>query len=830
MVLAGCLQNVSSSKTYTDNYAVNLKALAISDPEELQNCNLGSCQCMVCKNSTSLFDFFTSMVGGTCFFQENCTQDVFDSLNSGEYSPEGSSDKGYFIRPFMLGAGPNFADFGDANGYCNNRMSMAVQFLVGDEETPYDKPDAGRAICYMDKGVMPVYALYSGGKNIDAARSEEIGHILATQGSYFTDLTTGPVGPVVVTTEMDFNESHVPQVIEQVRSINQGCLNDRAAGKINCMVAVAPEMGNTAALKAVMDVVGDQVDLVAFGINGHLADIEACSSPGADLLSQARDFASTATYNFSKPSIIPYVLFDAGGTDRGGTCKWSEAKMIQAYSQFFPSGVTTLQKKGVIGVAPYAFNSTSFGVSNPLGCVDCALGASEARLRSWYGGCQAYTAIAKTSPTGSSQPDFPTVGTLNVFPSQEGAYCDYNSDQSYILRNLQFGYSLYNKDFYAPQPTALTDSDTSSLFRCDACLTQSLEIPYPQFAAAPISPDHKFCTAFPELDYWAARRNLDPMFVRAIAATESGFDPCAAARVCAGGDIVGQCDAGFEYMVDPRKENGEDGYCDFEKESDDGRTPQLRYNGLGLMQTIIAPSTFWNGTYTADGEDGIHASIQNSKLTPPGFYPVALQCNPAFNPFNVSDNACLGTWILAGTIASARGWLENNPGIASGGGDAYNAMVGYIASHKYYGDWDGDNYASADPTCQGTAYSGHNGNCWAYGYAQNKIYNEEFCQEAEDQGKDLEECDGAKPNYKDCYGMQDFLDYVGCRIANKQGGASGTVGDVGISKMRMYYSLREGCSTSFCPDWRQLEAKTGGWLAEKHPGVTDPYHQNAQPQ
>ncbi len=836
IIVAGCLQNVQGSGQYTDEYVQEFRPLAISDPAEIENCEMGNCWCMICENGSGWWGFRRSLVGGHCFFEKECTSQVFDEMNAGTYDPSGTSEPGSSFRlwHFMIGQGPSFADFGDANGYCNDKLSMAVQWLLGDAETPYDKPDAGRAVCLLDKEVMPVYVLYSNGENIDLDRSEEIGQILATQGDRYTDFTTGRVGPVIITTEIDFNYSDVDRIIAQIEAINRGCRNDRTSDELNCMVAVAPKMGDTASLDAVLDQANSSVDLVAFGINGHTVNIQsACGSPGSEIMTQAREFAGYALYTWDKPSVIPYVMFDSAGTDVDASCEWSEYKMTTAYSRFFPYGVMTLQKKGVIGVAPYSFNSTTVGAVNPLNCNNCGLGATEARLRSWFGGCQAFTAVAQKTAGGGREAAYQIPGNLLVIPSRQGSSCDYNSDATAMLRNVQFGYSILNKDFFNPQqpPLLETTDEYQSKIRCDACLTQELANPYPILEQGGLFRE-SYCTDYEEVEYWASRRSIDPMLVRAFMVTESGFDECAVAIVSQSGPgfaeagewgFAGTYAQGFDYMVDPRKEAGLAEFCDLPDElpDDEGGDTQIRFNGLGLMQVIVGPTTFWNGTHHPSGEDGRHASRQNSRLTPEGFYPAALSCSQEFNPFNSTHNICMGTFIMREALDDARSWVSTHMGAQTEGrvDDSTNVLIGYVAAHMYLGDWTGNNFAQEDVFCRGGSYAGSNSACWLYGSGLSRNVNQAFCEEQwDEEEEETDQCKGdGEPNneYPFCYGYSDLISFISCKIGDK---------DTALQKMQTYYRLRDGCEASHCPDWKHLNAAIGDRaLTERDPPIRNPY-------
>jgi hypothetical protein len=391
----------------------------------IEQCKIGSCYCFVCKNGTNLFGTMTNYVGGRCYFETNCTKTRAANLSSNKETPDLS------IRQFMIGQGPTFSDFSAANPYCSHRLSMAVQWLVATNESPYTLPDPSRVMCFLSKDIIPVYVLYSNGEDINDTRAKKIAEILGTEGDdlFMGKLSSGPVGPVIVVTEMDFNESDADKVANQVKAINDAC-NNRQQDEVYCMVAVAPKINDFKALDAVMAKVDkDEVDFVAFGVNGNY--VQSCEGP--KIMNQVLNFSQYSLYKYGKPTVIPYIMFDTQGSDIGNTCTWSESKMMSAYSSFFPRGILSLQERGVIGVAPYSFNSTSYGVSNPLKCIDCAVGKNEQRLKSWYSWCQSFTNITRKLPTGAST-SHPSGMLTTIFPNESGGSCDHNAQIIFCLR------------------------------------------------------------------------------------------------------------------------------------------------------------------------------------------------------------------------------------------------------------------------------------------------------------------------------------------------------------------------------------------------------------
>lgn len=793
LFIAGCLQKLNGgSSLFEQEYRDSLSRVAINNATMTEFCKPGSCWCMVCRNGTNLFGPMESLIGGYCYFDKNCTPEQM--ARYANYNNT-SMDTSLSVRPFMLGQGPTLGDFGYANQYCSDRLNMVVSWLVGTNETPYLTPDVPRTMCFLSKDIIPVYILYSNGTNINISRTEHIARKLGTEGDdvFMGRLSTGPVGPVIVVTEMDFDASKADQVANQVRAIDRECQNDRANGKIYCFIAVAPKVNDFQALNDVMVALSsdsDKVDYVAFGINNKY--MHSCDA--ARIRQQATNFSMYSLYNWSKPSLIPYVLFDPGTSDVDNSCNWTESDVVAGYGAFFPFGITTLQKRGVIGIAPYSFNTSGgIGVTNPLNCTNCGVGRTQSRLSAWYGGCQAYTNVSGQN-SGSR---------LILFGNESGVACNANENQDF-MRGFQFA----GRDLMQQSTNQLRDA-APLLFTCDACLMANSSRPmasiftglHPAGGAAP----ERYCTSFPEANQWASARNLDPMLVRAFILTESNFDPCSAAKVCRQGYDGPGCfepgpgkdecyDMAYDEMYDPA------GNCTFENAAP-GAQPDWRWCAVGIMQSLEPPYTFWPASVNPDGADGPYFDVFDRS----GFHTLDLNgvkgCNPRFNPFVATDSICIGTLKLEGALVYARGWLSRNHGKlnwAAADMDKDNLFAAYIAGNYYSGFWGSKARRADHPRCDPGM---SNGDCWAYGFSLSWPINETFCQDPENQ--DRSECEGGHPKNNppvDCYGYSDFFEYVeACEKPYLARQA-----DPGKTKVEAFIWLSEGCANNFCPDGKRL--------------------------
>jgi hypothetical protein len=804
LALAGCLQKISSgSSLYGQDYKGNMARTALFNSSMAEYCKPGSCWCMVCKNGTNLFGPLTSLIGGSCFWDKNCTpQQMSKYMNY-----KNTGDPSISPRQFMLGQGPTFGDFASANTMCTDRLTMSVQWLIATNATPYTLPDVTRSMCFLSKDIIPVYILYSNGSNINATRAEQIGTILGTEGDdvFLGRLSDGPVGPVIVVTEMEFNVSRAGDVADQVRAIDRGCRNDRANNKTNCFIAVAPRMNDFAALDAVMNNLSadaDKVDLVAYGINGK--NVHSCD--GAKIRLQASNFSSYALYNWSKPSLIAYVLFDPGTNDTDNSCTWTESNVVSAYGGFLPWGITALQKRGVIGIAPYSYNTTGGpGITNPLNCTDCGVGRTPQRLQAWYGGCQAYSNISM--PSG----DHPSASTYLLFGNESGTACNANTNFDYMR-----GFSFAGRDMMQQMANKLRPA-APLLFTCDACLLSNASRlatdMFPSLAPRGAITDDKYCKSYPEIEQWASARNLDPMLVRAFVMTESGFDPCAAARVCREGYDDGKCfqpgtgqdecygKPAYDEIYDPA------GNCTFDVAPNVATSPRpdWRYCAFGLMQAIEPPFTFWPASKSPDGSDGPYFDIFDRSGFRSLDLTLAKSCNPSYNPFTPSDSICLGTAKLEQAMLSARAWVSSNHGKLnwpSSDIDKDSLFTAYVAGNKYAGFWDSSARVAYNgrqhPRCPGNT---KNGDCWAYGFSMSWVINDTYC--SSDAGAGDSHCENGRPIQQppfECYGYTDFMQYVhDCEVPFLPRRA-----DPGKEKVEAFLQLSAGCSTYMCPDGKKL--------------------------
>ncbi|MFH2101105.1 MAG: hypothetical protein ABII71_03385 [Candidatus Micrarchaeota archaeon] len=858
LLAAGCVDRISGGNDYSENWADRLAEhgrVPLYDPAEVDICGDVECWAMVCTNSSNIWGVFTSFVGADCRFENlagtthiddpaeryEASQERYNYLTNGSISDMG-------IRHFMVGAGPTFADFGEANRWCNNQLKMAVQWLIGDVETAqYSDVDPSRAICLLDKEVMPVYVLYSGGAP-NVTRAGAIADTLYHGGSSVTHgQLWGPVGPIIITTEMDADLSDDATrelVLEQAVAMKDQCPNGRD-GEVYCMVALGARMDDITGVQATLeDPRSENFDLVAFGMNSHRAH----SCDYNDLYLDAYNFSSFVWQTFKKPTVMPYMLFDSGGEvlneDGSVECEWTEAEMIRGYNAFFPN-LPAFLETGVIGASPYDFNSTLGGMrGNPMSCEDCSIGKNIDRMQSWFGGCQGFTGIMRVETSCAdcaANPEqdccagefSPTPGIPIVFPNQTGGRCNFNEQWDSLL-HMQYGAGGL-RDFGSPMTPDLFEP-MEPYVRCDACMNEQLEFPYagiiePRGVSVSAETRERFpgltdmeiaCTAYPMIDSWASTHNIDPLYARAVAIAEGGMDMCAAACSCRSGTdcpsrcIPGKYSAGYNFMEDP---SGECNY-NLEPQPDPdaaGETPSWRWMATGLMQTMTSPYTFWPreefciyedspsdcGVYEDQFIDAVQTrdgGTGQNRRTADNPDRAITQCGYDFNPFDPADSACMGTYDIARAVEMA-GQVVDEYRTRGDDGDLFGirdnpdkerVLEYYIAGHIYFGTWGNDQ-----------------GAVWITEFEERKDWTNADCVSP----LYLAACH-AEGDMKDeqpyCWGIQDFIDYVySCKLNYYD------KTDSGYNKLAVYMSLMGynsegelgagGCENVACPSWRRLQ-------------------------
>jgi len=574
---------------------------AVLDMSLANACPTGDCMCMAC-DAHGMADPVYAKFYTFSYYYEECKFTKCNETDFNTYmNAEPNNEKMNF---FMIGQG-GFGEFNKANPYCNNSLRMPVKWLdsrYGAGEYPL--PDARRAGCFLDKGSIPLYILYSRGQSVSPSRAEEIAHL-------FSGTILGDMGPIIITAEFEFNSSN-PAIREnvsaQVKAMKRACPD--------CLIALAPRIwDNSTELEEMFQdqAFNNSVDLFAFGINSH--DFNTCDP--TRIYSDAVQYSEYLLYKYKKPSVWAYILFD-NDWSADQSCHWDESLLSRAYTDFY-TYQPAFPSTGVIGASLYSM----YGIGS-LNCTDCGLfnisgDPIASRQASWFSNCQGLFATSSVLPI--------------VFSNAPGTTC-------------AFGQSAYSyvgdSSFYTEQPVPTEPAGAwPQFYSCDSCMVEVRP------ASIMISPNTAFsdraCTDFPVLDVYSDIRDIDPAYVRALVWWESGgFDDC---EVGTSGAPCGRVTPMYE-VVDP------DGRCPAYATPSYQR-PSKHACDMGLIPVFSPPEDYWAGI-----------TFKDWMYAPEGELAIAKACagDEKFNPFNVEHNVCLGTYEVAQHIKTAEGIVASNEG------------------------------------------------------------------------------------------------------------------------------------------------------------------------
>ncbi len=702
MMLAGCAS--------LDNYFItegDVEPPSL-DYSNLGACEIGECTCMVCKNYTpwwplSIF-YESSLEDGECDFRTPCTESDFLKFADGSY-PE-------TITMFMIGQGGTFAEFNDANPYCNNSLQMPVKWVYSGGPFEYPIPDAQRARCFLEKGAIPVYLLYSEGADVDPSRAAEI-------AAEFEG-----VGPVVLTAEMNFNSSS-PEILENVSRQITGMKRECP----NCLIALSPHLGDYEGVKALMSRadVRASVDIVAFGIDSR--NFTTCN-PAAIYL-EALNFSQFMLYEYGKPSLWAYMLFDQAES-ADGSCTWDATTVSAAYSDFY-NYLPAFVDYGVIGAAPYSL----YG-QGALGCKNCSmmvnLETPEAPVQgAWFSNCQRYYTSRGVMPV--------------VYSDKPGTKCSFGGNY-FMYTNIPDTISTVPEDYESVEPM-------DAFYRCDACVYEE-EVPGMDTSPSPRAFSSSYCDEYSLVGYYADLRDLDPAFVLSIIWQESGFNECSIGTSGWGGP--GTC------ANQNRLSTYEDiarGVCP-SKSVSSGET----LCSYGLMQTFMPPEWLWDDA-GIEGEERLE---------------VAIACkgeDEYFNPTYAPHSLCQGTNHLRGKMLNAKAFVnahESQLGLSAIRGDRelYDAVKNLDIMYFTIAYYKSTDYGEMENAVNRFA-------------AQRNI-DDGYC----DANPDDECCASSGPKTNSCCNNQhDFPSYAQYCLSNDDYDEFSPVRVA--ERYRMYFKVRDTC-------------------------------------
>ncbi len=757
------------------------KVFSLNASDDMADYPPGMCIAMVCQNKSPTFPFNiffdSSLKGGNCTFEE-CNETKFSDIVHGNYPNK-------MIRLFMYGAGHSMLSFSDANAYCNNSMKMSVKWLTGSKYSGYKLPTKERAECFLDKNVIPVYILYSNFTNADADRAGEIAKELSG------------AGPAIIVSEAELdnsNASRYAMVKDQLSRMKANCPK--------CLIALGVKMNGSSEYNVTQELfsdssVLDNVDLLAYGINSRY--FPQCKP---DLpIWYANNFSKFMLRNYTRPSLITYVLFDQANSS-DNSCTWSNESVDTAYSLLY-SYVDAFVMNGIIGVSVYSL----YGLG-PLGCTNCAFinpnfdsgsGCSyssnpqeaESRFSNYFGLCQAYY----TGIGGNMSGIIPAVFSTG---SRSCDFASYNSNIHNYIKETDSGVEPMLPDSYK-----IEAADT--FFSCMGCIRNGI-IPTDFVSSLIPNPSSRECSDYDKpIEIAADAFDMDPVLLRAIIWQESNFDQCAMSFVPESWNTCNTKNIPKEDLLLSCCPTPDKHYEDLDDTSysitpchpesyfaTKGRKGgECKPCAYGLAQVIEYPSSIYK--QYGDSLSSVPAvSACAANATEDGY--------PDFSPFRAYDGPCAYAYkFMTDYLPKAQDMVNSHLselGLSSSDPDYEDRKTWYavfLALDSMFGH-------QSKPACHASSESQLD---WIEHFSRQKNRNSASeCTAATFPEED--KCIG-NPAYekrKQCCGNKDFLDYVRyCEHGRTNNGYSQNSFSYAYNILEKYKGLTSGaCPTLKCPD------------------------------
>ncbi|VVC00643.1 Uncharacterised protein [uncultured archaeon] len=633
-----------------------------SDPrflicKELPGAN--PCTCMMCENRTSysqtnvidrLLSFFydTTLRGGNC---------TFTPCNKDTYFQTVEAAKNVAPRTFMYGFGPSFTSSAKANLYCNYSMQIATKWMKGKGSAAPVVPSPGRALCWLDRNVLPVYMYYTNGSAIDPARSQEIA--LAFENAKIS-LTGKGAGPVLLTTEVDFNSTNATQL----SLVKQQLLSYQSCTK--CLKVLAVKSNDTYALSQILEdpIYNPKVDIVGFGFRAN--DYKDCDVN--KIIAENFQFARYVQKKYNKPTIILYTGVSEGNSS-DGSCTWTPA-MVDNYYQNMFALTQPLASSGVIGTSFYEFTDSSgpLPCNGVEGCLFVVMSGKDEKhpeINSWQSVCSFYGAEQSYRS--------PLIYSTNGY----GSVCDVqqnNEIYTHVAERINSGQGLETTP-------VLPTQEVKHVMPCgEVCVSDT-----PLAATRATTYDDtgnslsaisgvNACTDYPEIDEQADDADFSAMYMRSVISQESNFDRFAVS--CSKTPCAGKTKSASEMCV-------ELGYP-----SDCANVPDFwwvksGYSGTGQPHTDCPPT----------GYKYVCAMGLGQCIEEPGSSTMASWgCNSkgSYDPFEPYDSSCCGIHKMKDALDNARDFVTSNENAllacapAGYSKDEYGWLTYNLASLEYY--------------------------------------------------------------------------------------------------------------------------------------------------
>lgn len=630
--------------------------------------NQGTCSIMLCQNGSKATSSFMkwvkfmyystrywqwmdpSLIGGDCWFQSVTDENKNETMTN--------LSKGvYYAREFGIGQGMTFADFNDANPYCNNSLRYAVKLVRSLDGVKYafsPKSYSGAA-CFLDKSVIPLYILYNNGT---VPENENAGDFAAQMSG---------LGPVMIATEMNpqSSDGNIEMINREIREIRLNCPD--------CMVGISIRSGpnGTRVLDALNASGYDSLqyaDFIGFGIDSnYLADSSDtnCGS-GEHLVGLAEEASSAVRAKYGKPTFWYYVNINRSA------CRWSDFEERKLLWLMF-NDIPQMSKNGVLGMSSEPFYSDAFfqpvenmsfmnpDLSNPS-LRQSAASTWFSLCQNYYGGRNFQLFAIDTSPIGDKCRVLDFIPEKTLTPNGRQSTGDYVP-----LADVNYG----NKE--------------DQTYRCKACFLIYDSKDTPSFLkSAKGSFDSSHCSrpedAIRRMEFYGDLYDIDSNLLKAIAEHESQMNPCTISPYVTAEKAKTDCTGAAIQKAD-LAEAASQANCDIsfmpDPPSPDPNNP-VEYSicALGIMQTTDLPGAMY---------------AQRGLAMPPE---VKACGGERFNPFNASHSICAAAYKIAWAfLPEASSAVANNKEILnvssfseSDNQDLRDALTVAFTAERYYGN------------------------------------------------------------------------------------------------------------------------------------------------
>ena len=634
------------AKYLTDRKDLICKELDVQKP----------CYCFTCKNNTDLKipllskSYDHTLVGGTCS-AAYCNQDDYidyvNNLNSVE------------MRTFMLGSGQSFVSGGNAGLYCDYTLQLATKWMRGSAGRPPMVPLADRTYCWLGRDMLPLYIYYTGGKEIDPARTAEMAQAF----------NAADAGPAIITTEAGWDGTDndaVGKVKNQIEAM-QTCKK--------CIKVLAVKPSDYTAVYNILGVPGNidtaelaKVDAIGFGFRTN--DYPHCDMD--QIIFENINFSHYILQKYNKPTIWLYVGASEGNSS-AGECTWDASRVGRFYNELMAQ-TDKMANAGVLGMSLYEFVDRS----GPIPCngvQGCDFGLLNVKgeqkhpeLNAWSGMCQKVNAES-TART-------PLFFSRN---GQGGTLCGLN------VQNTEAG---MGSGFEIGSNSGLATGDVASTPKikdmgCGEACVSNVTMPKPDIYDGTNNyfTDIDQCKIHPLIDEFADNLDISATYMRATVKIESDFKQFAVsnaskanARCNEKGYTIGQiCElAGVAPSDCP-----EFSYPDDQKPC-----------AYGLTQCIAYP-----GKAYTDANPYGKVTVPDPASNPGNMPRAIADCGAEkYNPFDTGMSACCGANVLGEALGRARAfvsayWGSIDTSVCAGGlsEDERHYAEYIIASNRYNG-------------------------------------------------------------------------------------------------------------------------------------------------